>query len=484
MRAILVGAGGTARELVKRLGDRWEIVAVDVSAESSERLRQLRPIEFHQGDGSSRVVLQRAGLETAEAVVAATNDDDVNLEVVRLAKGAGIHRIAAVVVDPGRVDEYLAEEIHTVSPARLAAQRIELGLDTRRMTSFSFAHGRAEAIEFRIAHDSPVRGKALRDLHARSWIVGAILRGDHLVVPHGDTRLETDDLVTVVGAGADFAEIVRTFTAGEPRFPLDFGKRVALALTGEADLDPAVPEAVDLVRNTRASALVLVYRDPDSMRDEDAAARVRDLRDRAAGMIEGVDLHLQPVREHPRSALRHLPAELSVGILVVGAPSGKGVRVWRAVRRALNLVRVTQRPVLVARGRHPYRRVLAPARRTPGGRAAIRVALDLARAYRANFQGLAVVDPLFAASTGSAEEARSALAWVEEDASVLGVEMNGRLRRGNPVRSFLEEGSETDCTVLAAGRGSWKPSGRVRITSLVAQRTRGSALLVPVRDGE
>jgi len=41
--------------------------------------------------------------------------------------------------------------------------------------------------------------------------------------------IHTGDLVTVVGATSDFPLIVRTFTAGEARFPLDFGKGVLVA---------------------------------------------------------------------------------------------------------------------------------------------------------------------------------------------------------------------------------------------------------------
>ena len=83
-------------------------------------------------------------------------------------------------------------------------------------------------------------------------MVGAILRAGELVVPHGETVFEAGDLVTVVGASADFAEMVRTFTSGEGRFPLDYGKRVVLPVDGEGDLGSTFDEAVQLVRGSRA----------------------------------------------------------------------------------------------------------------------------------------------------------------------------------------------------------------------------------------
>ena len=219
-------------------------------------------------------MLTRAGLGCADAVVAATNDDAVNLEACRLARDAGIHRLAAVANDLGRLEEYREIGVASVSPHRLAARRIELGLETRRIASMAFADGRAEAVEFRIEGDSPVRGKSLQDLHAKRWIVGALLRNDQLIIPHGETVFEAGDLVTVVGAGTDFAEMVRTFTSGEGRFPLDFGKRVLVPLEREADLNGLFSEAIYLVRGSRASSLLVVHRDPGGLRDEASAARV------------------------------------------------------------------------------------------------------------------------------------------------------------------------------------------------------------------
>ncbi len=52
--------------------------------------RGVREVEFVRGDGSSRLVLRRAGLEEAEALIAASRDDQVNLEACRYARELGI----------------------------------------------------------------------------------------------------------------------------------------------------------------------------------------------------------------------------------------------------------------------------------------------------------------------------------------------------------------------------------------------------------
>jgi len=480
MKAILVGSGGIARQLLQRLGERWVVTMVDTSLERLEAARGLRSFRALEGDGSSLVVLKRAGLEQADAVVAATDDDEANLEICRLALAAGKSRLVAVSNAPERIEMFREIGVTTISPDSLAARRIELNLETRRVSSMAFADGQAEAIEFRIAEDSPVRGKVLSELHAHSWIVGAILRGNQLVIPHGDTVFEAGDLVTVVGAGADFAEIVRTFTSGEGRFPLDFGKRVAVALSSRKDLDGPFREAVQLVRNSRASSVLTVHRNPESLRDEERADQVRELLDAAPELAEGVSLRLRPVESEPAAALAKLPAVESVGVIVVSAPPGGGARSWARIRRAAALVSRTGRPVLISRGSTPYRRILVPARRTSAGRASIRAAIDLARFAKAELRGVAVIDPIFISGPGAPLEAKNSIAWLEEEAAVHGVAVEGVIVRGNPVRMLQREAEQVDLVILGI-HARYRPfSLRMGIAGYVARRTDRSVLLIPV----
>ncbi|NIR41127.1 MAG: TrkA family potassium uptake protein, partial [Actinobacteria bacterium] len=58
------------------------------------------------GDGSSELILRRAGLEEADALVAASDDDDRNVEAVKIALDVGLLRVVAVAADPDRVADY------------------------------------------------------------------------------------------------------------------------------------------------------------------------------------------------------------------------------------------------------------------------------------------------------------------------------------------------------------------------------------------
>ncbi|MDH3426624.1 MAG: NAD-binding protein, partial [Acidimicrobiia bacterium] len=102
LNLIVVGSGGTTRQLLGRLGESWEVTVIDVDADRLARAEKVRPVELVEGDGSSRVVLERAGLDNADALVAATADDDANLEACRIASETGLLRVFAVAADPDR----------------------------------------------------------------------------------------------------------------------------------------------------------------------------------------------------------------------------------------------------------------------------------------------------------------------------------------------------------------------------------------------
>lgn len=482
MRALIVGAGGIARDLVRRLGERWKITVVDPSAELLERMEMIRPVSIFHGDGSSRVVLVRAGLEKADALIAAGDDDDSNLEACRLAAGASISRIVAVCVDSEREEEYRLLGVPVVISDTLSARRVEQQLESRRLRSMAFAEGKAEALEFLVAEDSPVRGKTLAEIHSHSWILGALLRRGELIIPHGETRLETGDRVTVVGASTDFSDIVRTFTSGQGRFPLDFGKRVAVCVERSSDVSGVLAEAMYIARNSRATSMVILHRDPGSISDPEQSKESAQVLVQAIKSADGVQLRPQPVKGRPTGKLHQLPRAESVGLLVVPTPSGKGAIGWWRGGRALRLLHQTGKPVLLSRGSHPYQRILVPARTTAGGRAAARVAIDMAVYTKAKLLALAVEDPVFISGPDASAEARNAVTWLEDDAAVHEVEVEGEIVRGNPVREFLSRTKDCDLLVLALDSKAWRLWPRLVITGMLARLTDVSVLLVPVRD--
>jgi Trk K+ transport system NAD-binding subunit/nucleotide-binding universal stress UspA family protein len=481
MKAIVIGAGGATRELLRRLGDAWTVTVIEINEEQLRKANGMAGVQAVLGDGTSRLTLLRSGLEEADAVVAASDDDEVNLEVCRLAQAAGVLRIAAVAASPERLPSYREIGVTAFSPDSLVSRHLEQSLEHRRYTSMAFAEGRAEAMEFHLGHDSPIVGKALKELNADHFIIGAVLRDDELIIPHGNTVLHAGDRVTVVGQGVHFPEIVRTFTSGEARFPLDVGKHVAVVLESEADLNGPVAEASHFVRNSAAHSLLLIHQDPALLSDGEMASDLKGLLDRDSKVTEGVEVRHLPVSKQPYKTLPDICRQESIGLLVLRPPRpGLLVGKLRA-QKLVMLSRSTGVPILIARGSYPYRNILVPARQTLSARPAERAAIDLARYMHADLTGLAIIDPAFIAGDMESQEARQAIGWLEQEAAMQQVSVTGKTTRGNPVRSFLDAGAEADLLVLGTGRGSIRPF-EYAIAAHIVYLSQRSLLLVPVSE--
>jgi Trk K+ transport system NAD-binding subunit len=87
-----------------------------------------------------------------------TLDDEVNVEVLKIAKNHKISRLSSIVNNKANLKEYKELDVELVDPDILIARRFEHILEPRRVVSQAFAGGRAEAIELEVNADSPVRG--------------------------------------------------------------------------------------------------------------------------------------------------------------------------------------------------------------------------------------------------------------------------------------------------------------------------------------
>lgn len=493
MQLIVVGAGGVTRDLLRGLSEAWQVTVIDTDP---ERLDLLRGVRAHEaappagsastergqrstgggetrllpGDGTSRVILEQAGLELADAVVAAVGNDRANLEVCRIAKAAGVPRIAAVAAGPESIPAYREEDFVAFSPARLTARRLEIQLEPRRVSSAPFAEGMAQAVEFRIAADSPLVGRPLRELELERTLIAAISRRGTLIVPHGATVLEESDLVTVICATADYPMVVRAFTTAAARFPANFGGLVAVRLHEAEDLERLLPAAIAVVRNSAAEGLLLLHRpmadgggappkpaggngggavDDDSTVDEPVALppetrEIRALIDAATERAQGITVTEAAVESSSAEAMIAAARGAHAGVAVLPRPGGRFATMG-LLRAALAQHVAVVLPVGEAR---PFRTILAPARETAAGRAASQAAIDLAVHGTAQLTGVAVRPPTFMSGPEARQEAITALARMREAASVQGIHLRRMVREGNPVRVLRREAVNADLLVV------------------------------------
>jgi trk system potassium uptake protein TrkA len=197
MNVVIVGCGRVGAELAYRLFRKGHKVSLIDRTE--EAFTQLHP-DFRgrtvDGEGLEQDVLHRAGIESADALVAVTNSDSVNAVVGHIAKT--VYHIPTVVVrnyDYHRRPVLEAFNLQTVSPTSWGAQRIEELLHESMVHSvFSAGNGEVDIYEFLVPESW--QGRDVSELPlGEECIAVAITRAGRAFMPKPGTKLEKGDVI-------------------------------------------------------------------------------------------------------------------------------------------------------------------------------------------------------------------------------------------------------------------------------------------------
>jgi trk system potassium uptake protein TrkA len=208
MLAVIVGGGRGGSYLAHDLQSQgYQVKVVDRRPEIVARLRQEIEGEVVCGNGCSPQVLEQIGLAKASLIVALTHDDEDNLVICRLAKHHfNVPRVIARVNNPR--NEWLYTKAWGVdvpiSQVHLTSKVIEeeIGLG-ELVTLLKLNRGEAALVEMRLPEASPCRGKAIRELNLPTdTVIASVIRDGKLLVPRGDTRLESDDEILAISTVA------------------------------------------------------------------------------------------------------------------------------------------------------------------------------------------------------------------------------------------------------------------------------------------
>src|SRR5438876_10988976 len=203
MYAVVVGAGkvgwNLARELIQK-GNELTLVESDRQRYATVEEELEHAVQF--GDGSELWVLERAGIERADMVIAVTGDDEDNILICQGAREKyGVERVIARCNNPRNLQHF---ELIGVKPA-VSATDLILRLIEHEVPRYGFLHlldlpqERLEIIEVEVAPGAPAAGKKVRELGIPDGsLVISILRDGTGFVPLADSVVEAGDEVLIV----------------------------------------------------------------------------------------------------------------------------------------------------------------------------------------------------------------------------------------------------------------------------------------------
>jgi trk system potassium uptake protein TrkA len=213
---IVAGGGKVGWNLARELmGKGHEVTLVEGNRLRYLTVEQELEHNVQYGDATELWVLERAGIQRADLVVAVTGDDEDNMLICQMAKEKYLcERIIARVNNPRNTEWF---QLLGVQPW-VSATDLILRLIEHEVPSYGLVHlldlhdEKLEIIEVDVAEGSLAAGRRVGDIPVpEGSLVISVLRGGAGFVPHADTVIEAgDEVLLVLDPGLE-DEITRQF---------------------------------------------------------------------------------------------------------------------------------------------------------------------------------------------------------------------------------------------------------------------------------
>ncbi len=254
VKIIIVGAGEVGFHIAQKLSEEGQnVVLIDKDPQKIRRITENLDVQALLGSGTSPQVLRDSGIKEADMLVAATDSDEVNLISCLLARNLNRYMLKLARV---RNQEYVNEKElfeqdllgidHIINPQSVMVETILRLMEVPGASEvIDFVGGRVKLIGFTVAKDSPFAGRKLASFKGmeEKVLVGAIARGDQIVIPHGSDTIQTDDLVYLVVRNDELDEVLELFNTKEEAL-----RRVIIVGAGETGT--ALATALDQTKVT------------------------------------------------------------------------------------------------------------------------------------------------------------------------------------------------------------------------------------------
>lgn len=213
MKIIILGAGQVGSSVAANLvSEANDITVVDIDARVLQILNERYDLRTIHGIASHPSVLAKAGADDADMIIAVTNSDETNMIACQVAytifhtptKIARVRSIDYLKNTALFAQEALPIDV-LISPEQTVTEYIE------RLISFpgalqvlDFANGKAQMVAVKVTHGSLLFNQKISRLSDHlppvDYRIVSIFRGGQVIIPNGDTVIEKDDEVFIIGA--------------------------------------------------------------------------------------------------------------------------------------------------------------------------------------------------------------------------------------------------------------------------------------------
>ena len=216
-KVMIAGGGKTGFYLAKRLSEFG--IAVKIIEKDKDRCyylsTHLDDVMVLHGDATDQSLLEEENLEEMDAFIAATGLDEENLLLALIAKQVKVEDVISKVSRESYKD--LIEQMGidmVLNPLDIIASTILRYIQgSKRIISSLLIQGQAEIMEIIATNDMKLANVPLAQIQLPDGVlIAAIHRGNHVIIPNGQTMIHEDDKVTIFCLLSDIGELEKLMT--------------------------------------------------------------------------------------------------------------------------------------------------------------------------------------------------------------------------------------------------------------------------------
>lgn len=212
---MILGGSHIGRKVAKELENHYHVKLIELNREKSTHLADyLENTLVINGDGRNLSLLKDEGIAKTDAFIAVTENSEVNILTCQLAKKMGVRKTVAEVENMDYID--LAENmgIGTIINKKLIAASYIYRHTLKANVSYAkcLTATDADVLELVAQKDSKITKGSLKELDLpKDMNIGGIIRGEEVIIPNGNTRIQPDDKVVVFALPSGIKKVEKMF---------------------------------------------------------------------------------------------------------------------------------------------------------------------------------------------------------------------------------------------------------------------------------
>jgi trk system potassium uptake protein TrkA len=224
-RVVIAGGGNIGFRLAKALESQNQVKLIERDNRRARKVAEhLTSTIVLSGDAADEELLVEENIDSADVFAALTNSEEANILSAMLAKRLGARKVMAIInkpsyaelIESGPIDIAISPQTVTIGSLLAYVRRGDV------VRVHSLRRGAAEAIET-IVHGEPgtsrVVGRRVEEIELpEGTTIGAIVRGEDVIIAHHDTRIEADDHVILFVTDRRHIEAVERLFQAEKSF--------------------------------------------------------------------------------------------------------------------------------------------------------------------------------------------------------------------------------------------------------------------------